>query len=372
MNHEPTFKRPGSRVRYNYTDGPVPAGTLGTVLGFLGRSQQAQIRWDDETVSAHTPDEFDVVPRGTRRAVVGMARRGKKTFETYASDVERSLIASGVRPGQADVWISNHGSFIDQQFKSGTSSAETAERILEHERGATIPFVDEARHHALSGPSSLTIDDELSARRIATGISKSLQGAPTETWVVYPHDSPGESVLQVQLYKSAGHHGWSAWTGALTRARDRDLAQLVSAAKNSNERLSAGEARRRTAWSDWDILDSVERHHGMTPEAKDRAFELIDLGYIDATGTWKLTPKGRRAWKRDAPIRPRPVREGESKTVSAKDLKPGDFVRGEKGTRRYRVLSVKRVGGSLPIEIQVQSQGTWHFKPDDSVEVFRS
>lgn len=203
MNHEPTFKRPGARVRYNYTDGPVPAGTLGTVLGFLGRSQQAQIRWDDETVSAHTPDEFDVVPRGTRRAVVGMARRGKKTFETYASEIERALIASGVRPGQADVWISNHGSFIDQQFKSGTSSAETAERILESERHSAIPWVDEAR--------------------------------------------------------------------------------------------------RRTLWSDWDILDSVERHHGMTTEAKDRAFELIDLGYIDATGTWKLTPKGRRAWERDAP-----------------------------------------------------------------------
>ena len=79
------------------------------------------------------------------RRTMGEARRSKKTFETYASDVERALIASGVRPGQADVWISNHGSLIDQEFKSGTSSAETAERILEHERGATIPFVDEAR-----------------------------------------------------------------------------------------------------------------------------------------------------------------------------------------------------------------------------------
>ena len=186
MNHEPAFKRPGSRVRYNYTDGPVPAGTLGTVLGFLGRSQQAQIRWDDETVSVHTPDEFDVVPRGTRRVaqrnrhtanearrqwsrrytdeqvremlknaamwleplrdaakergmeissvtpigkvltflrgdpMVSEARRSKRTFEDYASEVERALITSGVRHGEASVWISNHGSFIDQEFKSGT------------------------------------------------------------------------------------------------------------------------------------------------------------------------------------------------------------------------------------------------------------
>ena len=66
---EPAFKRPGSRVRYNYTDGPVSAGTPGTVLGFLPRSQQAQIRWDDETVSNHTPDEYDVVSRGTGKAV---------------------------------------------------------------------------------------------------------------------------------------------------------------------------------------------------------------------------------------------------------------------------------------------------------------
>jgi len=64
------------------------------------------------------------------------------------------------------------------------------------------------------------------------------------------------------------------------------------------------------------------------------------------------------------------AREGEAKIVSAKDLKPGDFVRGERGSRRYPILSVKRVGGSMPIEVCVQGQGTWHFKPDDSVEVF--
>jgi hypothetical protein len=146
VSREPAHQRPGARVRYNYTDGPVPAGTLGTILGFLGRSQQAQIRWDDESVSAHTPDEYDVVPRGARRAV-GEARRGKKTFETYASEVEQALVASGVRPGEAFVWISNHGSFIDQNFKRGIPSAETAERILEFERHSAIPWVDEARRH---------------------------------------------------------------------------------------------------------------------------------------------------------------------------------------------------------------------------------
>jgi len=78
------------------------------------------------------------------------------------------------------------------------------------------------------------------------------------------------------------------------------------------------------------------------------------------------------ATMRRAPQRLSAVREGEGKTVSAKDLKPGDLVRGEKGSRRYRILSVRRVEGARSVEVQVQSQGTWHFKPNDSVEVFRS
>jgi len=56
----------------------------------------------------------------------------------------------------------------------------------------------------------------------------------------------------------------------------------------------------RTQWPDWMILESVEKGHGMSPQAKDRAFELIDLGYIDATGTWRLTAKGHRALAQQA------------------------------------------------------------------------
>jgi hypothetical protein len=86
----------------------------------------------------------DVPPRFTH-TTVSEARRGKKTFETYASEVERALVASGVRPDEASVWISNHGSFIDQNFKRGIASTETADRILESERHSAIPWVDEAR-----------------------------------------------------------------------------------------------------------------------------------------------------------------------------------------------------------------------------------
>jgi hypothetical protein len=65
---EPSFKRPGARVKYNYTGGPIPPGTMGTIIGFLSKSYQAQVRWDNETISNHTPDEYDVIPRGTKRA----------------------------------------------------------------------------------------------------------------------------------------------------------------------------------------------------------------------------------------------------------------------------------------------------------------
>ena len=79
---EPSFKRVGARVKYNYTDGPIPAGTLGTIIGFLPRSYQAQIRWDNETVSNHTPDEYDMIHRGTKAAE---ARRPTKSTPAWQS-----------------------------------------------------------------------------------------------------------------------------------------------------------------------------------------------------------------------------------------------------------------------------------------------
>ncbi len=53
-------------------------------------------------------------------------------------------------------------------------------------------------------------------------------------------------------------------------------------------------ARAATQWADRDILDAIAKRHGLTPAARDRAFELAENGYIDVSGTWKLTAKGRR------------------------------------------------------------------------------
>lgn len=57
-------------------------------------------------------------------------------------------------------------------------------------------------------------------------------------------------------------------------------------------------ARRKrslTRWSDRMVLESIRDFHGLTPQARERALELAERGFIDARGTWVLTSKGRRA-----------------------------------------------------------------------------
>jgi hypothetical protein len=56
----------------------------------------------------------------------------------------------------------------------------------------------------------------------------------------------------------------------------------------------------RTRWTDAMVLDSVKQHHGMTPQAEARAHELEERGFIDMTGTWKLTRKGQDYLRRHA------------------------------------------------------------------------
>lgn len=54
----------------------------------------------------------------------------------------------------------------------------------------------------------------------------------------------------------------------------------------------------RTQWSDTMVLQSVDRHEFLTQQATARAFELADEGYIDTSGTWRLTSKGRQRLER--------------------------------------------------------------------------
>jgi hypothetical protein len=60
----PRFQRVGARVRYIYTDGPVPLGTVGMIEGWLPRKWSAQIRWQGsmvDSMSTCTPDEYEVI-----------------------------------------------------------------------------------------------------------------------------------------------------------------------------------------------------------------------------------------------------------------------------------------------------------------------
>lgn len=56
----------------------------------------------------------------------------------------------------------------------------------------------------------------------------------------------------------------------------------------------AAESSRGTRWTDWEILDSIDKGQMITPQAERRAVKLAQLGFIDTTGTWRLTAKGRR------------------------------------------------------------------------------
>lgn len=53
-----------------------------------------------------------------------------------------------------------------------------------------------------------------------------------------------------------------------------------------------------TTWPDAMILDAIEKHHSLTPEARARGLELGRAGYVNTHGTWKLTTKGRDALRR--------------------------------------------------------------------------
>ncbi len=51
--------------------------------------------------------------------------------------------------------------------------------------------------------------------------------------------------------------------------------------------------KKKTLWSDRMVLESVRDGHLLTSQALERAFDLIDQGFIDAKTTWKLTAKGK-------------------------------------------------------------------------------
>jgi hypothetical protein len=59
---------------------------------------------------------------------------------------------------------------------------------------------------------------------------------------------------------------------------------------------------RRAAWPDWQILDAIDKGNMLPPASEARAVKLAQLGFIDTTGTWRLTAKGRRTIDQRVPV----------------------------------------------------------------------
>ena len=121
----------------------LDSGKLGVYAERKGAERAAERFEADESIPARR--EAAEAPAGKEAREARRGSRGKKTFEAYALEVEQALVASGVRPGQAAVWTSNHGAFIDKELKDGASANDTAERILESERESSIPYGRESR-----------------------------------------------------------------------------------------------------------------------------------------------------------------------------------------------------------------------------------
>jgi hypothetical protein len=81
----------------------------------------------------------------------------------------------------------------------------------------------------------------------------------------------------------------------------RAVAALGASARERNPRKPS--AASKTRWPDEMILESVAEGGWLSPEARERAFELADAGLIDMSGLWKLTDAGLRA-KRGNPRKP--------------------------------------------------------------------
>jgi hypothetical protein len=76
---------------------------------------------------------------------------------------------------------------------------------------------------------TIELTDELSARRIGTGIAPATRW-PTEVWTVHVTGDPGASVNQFSLFKNEGK--WYPWTGSIIRERDKKLARQLADCRN--------------------------------------------------------------------------------------------------------------------------------------------
>lgn len=219
-------------------------------IGFKGALQDPKTRdW--------LADELLQIKQEMRGGGVGEARRG-----VVAAPRRGSLFKIiNVDTGQPIRWL-NRRSY----------PREKADKIAVEltGRGYTVKIVPDVASHAsearrgapASGPTTLTIDGGLEARRLRVGVPSKTLNASTETWVVHHPGEPGNSVLQVDIFKPQGRP-WAAWTGNFTRARDREIAERVAAARNGTGVHESSRRHPKAAGS--------ARRHSRSPTRRSRA-----------------------------------------------------------------------------------------------------
>lgn len=123
------------------------------------------------------------------------------------------------------------------EAKAHGRDAKAVRRVTRRLRAAGSPPKRRGRWEGLVIP----ITRELSARHLHSSVNKTLQNAPTESWVIFENaKGPGAAVQQVTLYKAPGRNWyawtWYAWTGEFIRTEQKALAKKLEDAMNRMEK----------------------------------------------------------------------------------------------------------------------------------------
>jgi hypothetical protein len=116
---------------------------------------------------------------------------------------------------------------------------------------------------------------EYEARRLSQKKSKSMPGVTVETWVIHETGSPGDSVLQSDLFFTKGQ--WHAWTGGTSSRRNQDLMNELAVIRNE-----AGESVGKKKEHNSSILGGIPAgvwadHWATGEEEKGESFSGVNL-----------------------------------------------------------------------------------------------
>lgn len=126
-------------------------------------------------------------------------------------------------------------------------------------------------------------------------------------------------------YTESGYLTSYEWTGDELRANDPIyVAALEASLEEVKAQNEQAPNKRGTQWSDAMILQSVRDGDMMTPQATERARELSRLGLIDTSGTWTLTPAGKRKLDEQEPNK----RGAHRKNASTSPTRLNEFQQG--------------------------------------------